>query len=69
MITIEEDDEQWWWVFWRHMQDRWMHKVFEELDLEPDDEWVPLYGDIQGAARVDGEFPLIRLVERMENTD
>ncbi len=46
-----------------------MHRVFEELDLEPDNEWVPMHGDIQGVARVDGEFSLFLVVERMENPE
>jgi len=68
-ITIEEGDQQLLWVFWCHMEGHWMHRVFEELDLEPDNEWVPMHGDIQGVARVDGEFSLFLVVERMENPE
>jgi hypothetical protein len=68
-ITIEEDDKQWWLLFWHHLQGCWMYRVFEELEIEPDDDWVPLHGDIQEVARVDGEFPLFLVIERMENPD
>jgi hypothetical protein len=43
--------------------------VFEVQPFDASGEWEALYGDIQGIARVEDDFPLFLVLERIERPE
>jgi hypothetical protein len=68
-VTVETQVDQSWWLVWHHRQGNWLYRVFEVQPFDASGEWEALYGDIQGIARVEDDFPLFLVLERIERPE